>query len=152
MNVFQGRFPVENTCADGFAGTAPVGAFPPNGYGLYNVTGNVWEWCSDWFDPGYYRRSTRENPTGPTSGTMSGFTPSLRVVERSGRVRLGGSPASDAPRAPTLQDAADELVRKMLLMAMAMRSGEMAPVGCDATRPRGAGLPLGAWPRSPPGR
>jgi formylglycine-generating enzyme required for sulfatase activity len=69
MNVFQGRFPGENTCADGFAGTAPVGAFPPNGYGLYNVTGNVWEWCADWFDVGTYRRSPRRDPLGPPTGT-----------------------------------------------------------------------------------
>jgi formylglycine-generating enzyme len=51
MNVFQGRFPDENTLADGYAGTAPVHAFPPNAYGLHNMTGNVWEWCADWFDP-----------------------------------------------------------------------------------------------------
>ena len=50
MNVWQGSFPAENTIADGFYGTCPVDAFPPNGYGLHNMTGNVWEWCEDWFD------------------------------------------------------------------------------------------------------
>jgi formylglycine-generating enzyme required for sulfatase activity len=52
MNVFQGRFPEEDTGDDGFAGTSPVRAFAPNGYGLYNTTGNVWEWTADRFGPG----------------------------------------------------------------------------------------------------
>jgi formylglycine-generating enzyme len=51
MNVWQGAFPAHNSIDDGYYGTCPVGAFPPNGYGLYNVTGNVWEWTADWFDP-----------------------------------------------------------------------------------------------------
>ncbi len=51
MNVWQGTFPSENTTADGFYGTCPVQAFPPNGYGLHNTTGNVWEWTADWFEP-----------------------------------------------------------------------------------------------------
>jgi formylglycine-generating enzyme required for sulfatase activity len=59
MNVWQGTFPSDNSCADGFYGTCPVDAFPPNGYGLYNATGNVWEWCADVFKAGVAHRSTR---------------------------------------------------------------------------------------------
>jgi len=68
MNVFQGRFPQENSCADGYAGTAPVDAYAPNGFGLYCVTGNVWEWCEDWFDVSFYARSVGRNPRGPEHG------------------------------------------------------------------------------------
>ena len=69
MNVFQGEFPGENTAADGFDGTAPVGSFEPNGFGLFETTGNVWEWTADWFDPGYYAVSPTRDPQGPASGT-----------------------------------------------------------------------------------
>lgn len=69
MNVWQGKFPTENTKADGFYSTAPVDAYEPNGYGLYNMTGNVWEWCSDWFEPTYYKNSPKKNPQGPNHGT-----------------------------------------------------------------------------------
>jgi formylglycine-generating enzyme required for sulfatase activity len=69
MNVWQGEFPTVNSQADGWYGTAPVDAYPPNALGLHNMTGNVWEWCHDWFAPDYYARSPRRNPPGPDRGT-----------------------------------------------------------------------------------
>jgi len=69
MNVFQGDFPERDTGADGWVGTCPIDAFAPNGFGLHNPTGNVWEWCRDWFDPGFYRHSPRVDPKGPGRGT-----------------------------------------------------------------------------------
>ncbi|MDQ0877564.1 sulfatase modifying factor 1 [Paenibacillus sp. V4I3] len=67
-NIWQGKFPDKNNQSDGYAGTAPVNSFEPNGYGLYNVSGNVWEWCADWFSPTYHLNSTKVNPLGPSSG------------------------------------------------------------------------------------
>ena len=68
-NIWQGVFPTLNTAEDGFSGAAPVDAFPPNQFDLYSVTGNAWEWCSDWFDPLFHTVSTRTNPIGPPRGT-----------------------------------------------------------------------------------
>lgn len=76
-NVWQGDFPHANTREDGYASTCPVDAFPPNGFGLYSVTGNTWEWCADWFDAAWHINAIRENPVGPPAG--------------SGRVLKGGS-------------------------------------------------------------
>ncbi len=67
-NIWQGDFPNLDLAEDGYAGTCPVDAFPPNGYSLYSITGNAWEWCADWFDPLYHVWSTRTNPIGPTAG------------------------------------------------------------------------------------
>ena len=68
MNVWQGKFPSQNSVEDGYYGTAPVDAFPPNRYGLYQMTGNVWEWCADWFAPTFPRRGPRDDPSGPPDG------------------------------------------------------------------------------------
>ncbi len=67
-NIWQGNFPKENTADDGYVGTAPAKSFPANGFGLYNVSGNVWEWCVDWFD---HNKDMEQlmNPTGPSSGS-----------------------------------------------------------------------------------
>jgi sulfatase modifying factor 1 len=68
MNVWQGEFPSRNTLDDGYLGTCPVGAFPPNGHGLHNTSGNVWEWCRDWFHASYHRNGPRVDPAGPPRG------------------------------------------------------------------------------------
>lgn len=67
-NIWQGEFPKMNTEEDGYHGTAPSESFPPNGYGLYNTVGNVWEWCSDWFAKSVQQRGGKNNPQGAKSG------------------------------------------------------------------------------------
>jgi formylglycine-generating enzyme len=69
MNIWQGTFPSDNTLEDGYLGTCPVSEFPPNGHGLHNMSGNVWEWCADWFHATRHRNGgERKDPAGPPSG------------------------------------------------------------------------------------
>jgi sulfatase modifying factor 1 len=89
-NTFQGEFPNHNTGEDGFMATSPVRAFPPNGYGLYGMAGNVWEWVADWYRPDTYAKRAAagvvvHNPTGPADS----FDPAEPGVAK--HVHKGGS-------------------------------------------------------------
>jgi formylglycine-generating enzyme len=70
MNTFQGEFPGNGVARDDHRGTEPVHAFEPNGYGLFNMTGNVWEWCADWLDVDFYAKSPVVAPLGPALGSF----------------------------------------------------------------------------------
>ena len=84
-NIWQGRFPYRNTAADGHVRTAPVKSYEPNGFGLYDMSGNVWEWCHDWYRPDYHEKSPRRNPHGPADS----FDPQEPGAAK--RVQKGGS-------------------------------------------------------------
>ena len=84
-NTWQGEFPWQNLNLDGFEGTSPVGSFPPNGYGLYDMTGNVWEWTSDWF------RADRSESESPCCA------PPVRPGERFPRKAIKGGSHLCAP-------------------------------------------------------
>ncbi|MEW6269287.1 MAG: formylglycine-generating enzyme family protein [Thermodesulfobacteriota bacterium] len=89
-NTWQGRFPSSDSAEDGHRGTAPVASYPANGFGVHDLAGNVWEWCSDWYRPDTYAARARSgevarNPTGPADS----FDPQEPGVAK--RVQRGGS-------------------------------------------------------------
>lgn len=83
-NTWQGHFPDRNSAKDGYARTSPVRAFPPNRFGLYDMAGNVWEWCADWYRPDYYAHSPRTNPRGPADSFDPGEPGMPKRVQRGG--------------------------------------------------------------------
>lgn len=86
-NFWQGLFPYDNTMKDAYYTTAPVKSFPPNGYGLYDMPGNVWEWCSDWLDVGFY--SSPDASLANTQGPPKGYNPAMPYLQE--KVLRGGS-------------------------------------------------------------
>jgi formylglycine-generating enzyme required for sulfatase activity len=84
-NIWQGAFPERNTNTDGFATTSPVGAFGPNPWGLFDMAGNVWEWCADWYRPDAYVSASEADPKGPADS----FDPD--EPDQPKRVLRGGS-------------------------------------------------------------
>lgn len=88
-NSWQGRFPYTNTLKDGYYDAAPVKSFPANGYGLYDMAGNVWEWCADWYRHDYYKslagKEEVKNPKGPENS----LDPEEPLIPK--RVQRGGS-------------------------------------------------------------
>jgi formylglycine-generating enzyme required for sulfatase activity len=94
-NTWQGSFPWQNLCEDGFEGTCPVGAFPPNGYGLHEMTGNVWQWTTDWYQARHAGNKGKAccipvNPRGPATEGDS-HDPRMPAILIPRKVLKGGS-------------------------------------------------------------
>lgn len=89
LNIWQGKFPAKNTVEDGYASTSPVKAFPANGYGLYDVAGNVWQWCKDWYRSDTYSAGDGKVAVLDPQGPDASLDPDEPKVPK--RVQKGGS-------------------------------------------------------------
>ncbi len=141
-NIWQGEFPTENSLLDGFLTTAPVRSYEPNGYGAWQLTGNAWEWCADWFSADYYAVSPAGDPRGPASGerrVMRGgsylchasYCHRYRVSARSGNTpssasaNLGFRCANDTlPGSPSEWDASHSASRPSVA---SLKTGASSP-------------------------
>ena len=104
-NIWQGEFPRRNTLGDGYLDTAPVDAYPPNRFGLFNTAGNVWEWCGDWFHPTFHVRwPARRIPQGPTTAAPPGCCAAARICATAPIATAIASPPA-APTRPTARRA-----------------------------------------------
>ena len=88
-NIFEGKFPIRDTGEDRYAGIAPVGQYPANAYGLYDMAGNVWQWCSDWYRADYFAGlaaagGTAQNPHGPADSLDPEEPGTPKRVQRGG--------------------------------------------------------------------
>lgn len=83
-NIFQGEFPYQNLKEDGYEGVAPVQSFPANAFGIYDLDGNVWEWCADYYRPDYYAQSPKANPQGPSDSYDPDEPGAVKRVQRGG--------------------------------------------------------------------
>jgi formylglycine-generating enzyme len=88
-NTFQGHFPDKNSAQDGYAGIAPVASFPANDFGLFDMSGNVWQWVADWYRPDYYARLDSQGVTPDPQGPPDSYDPQEAGVQK--RVQKGGS-------------------------------------------------------------
>ncbi len=152
-NTWQGDFPHENLATDGYERTSPVTAFPPNGYGLYDMIGNVWEWTSDWYSPKHEADAPKaccipENPRGGREDdSYDPCQPQIRIPRK---VLKGGShlcapnycrryrPAArharagrhlDQPRRLSLRRQEAARIERSRRNTMATVSGSLAPLG-----------------------